>query len=153
MDLPAEIRPQIAEYALNAEKPLSWRWINRRRSRTGTFEDLDKCTGLCRVSRQMYAETSTLIWEVNTFDFDKDLLGVRSVYPANTPRSFTGIMQAYSFFIRHAGHNVIHAIRSVFFRFDLFGTVSQIMRFIQSSADHVPVLISQPSSGTGTFSV
>jgi hypothetical protein len=86
----------------------------------------------------MYAETSTLVWEVNTFEFDGAWLGVQSIHPANTPRSFTGIMQAYSFFIRHAGHNVIHAIRSVLFRFDLFGTVAQIMRFIQSSADHLP---------------
>tara|TARA_R110002003_G_scaffold37_18_gene2246 strand:+ start:27074 stop:27748 length:675 start_codon:yes stop_codon:yes gene_type:complete len=138
MDLPTEIRLQIAQYALNAEQPLSWRWIDRRRSRTGTFEDIDKCTGLCRVSRQMYAETSTLVWEVNTFEFDGAWLGVQSTHPANTPRSFTGIMQAYGFFIRHAGHNVIHAIRSVLFRFDLFGTVAQIMRFVQSSADHLP---------------
>jgi hypothetical protein len=47
MDLPAELRLLIAEYALPADQPLVWHWINWTKiNRTGTIMTIEQHTGL-----------------------------------------------------------------------------------------------------------
>lgn len=72
MDLPVELRLSIAEYALTADGLLRWTWLSQSEDGklSGTFDGLEELTSLSRVSRQLRAETLTLVWKINTLIFE-----------------------------------------------------------------------------------
>jgi hypothetical protein len=84
MDLPVELRLEIAEYAMTADFLFYWRW--KRRALAGSF-DLDHdfrgrrvvkyLNALSLVSRQLHIETKGIVWKMNTFSFDQDVLEER----------------------------------------------------------------------------
>jgi hypothetical protein len=118
MDLPKELRQQVAEYALTAQKPLYWIWDDTERGLgiRGTFSDLAGLTALCRVSRQLHGETSGIVWKNNTFAFEQDLTNVCNSQPllyllpgvdeVSDRRSLT-------FFIKHASPSIKNRIKSI----------------------------------------
>jgi hypothetical protein len=72
MDLPIELRLQIAEYALSKETPLTWIWgffDPTSKKKLGTFDGLQELTSLARVSRQLHSELSGYVWRLNEFSF------------------------------------------------------------------------------------
>lgn len=76
MDLPVELRIEIAKYALTSERPLRFTWLAYTPDkRIATFKGLEKLTALTRVSKQVRAETSKLVWSLNT-TFKFDILGI-----------------------------------------------------------------------------
>jgi hypothetical protein len=111
MDLPTELRVMIAEYALTSEERLCWEWLNHESKPAsgsgmcrGTFAGLEQLTYLCRVSRQLYKETSTIVWKNNNFAFEENNLGIICDDKDNfglTPRA--SLRHAHGFFLRVAG--------------------------------------------------
>jgi len=82
MDLPTELRLYIAEYALVSQKPLTWYWSEyTKTNKTGSFHNIERVTALTRVCRQLYAETTGIVWKVNELQFQ----------PRQSRRSFWAI--------------------------------------------------------------
>ena len=80
MDLPPELRLEIAEYAATSATPLYWEWVSDTKGhRVGRFtanrprsRKRNDLTALSRVSRQLHAETSSLVWKLNTFHINRE---------------------------------------------------------------------------------
>jgi hypothetical protein len=81
----------------------------------GGFLDLDTITALPLVSRQIYKETSGLMWKVNTFHFDGE--PIRGRGPIKKDRT-ERITEAHSFFLRNIGTQAINLLRSISFEID-----------------------------------
>ena len=83
MDSPPELRLHVARYALAAPdfKIPTWQWkkvFALAGGRIGSFANLVEATALTRVSRQLRAELSPLIREVNTFEFGQVCMDKRN---------------------------------------------------------------------------
>ncbi|KAH6643534.1 hypothetical protein C7974DRAFT_407272 [Boeremia exigua] len=72
MDLPIELRVEIARYALASDEPLSFQWsYGAEKELIGSFRGLEELTALTRVSKQLHTELANITWTVNThFRFD-----------------------------------------------------------------------------------
>jgi hypothetical protein len=74
MDLPLELRNIVARYALTAEKPLEFKWLQYTPSKKiSTLDGLDQLTALTRVSKSLRIETMDLVWRLNDFYFPRDV--------------------------------------------------------------------------------
>lgn len=81
MDLPPELRIEIAKYAMSGDEPLKWTYTTYNYYRkVGTFKCLDQLTSLRRVSKQLYQETSGLAWKCNEYEFDGHNFGVAYIF-------------------------------------------------------------------------
>lgn len=122
LDLPTELRLQIAEHALRSREPLIWTWITydpNGDTGKGTFKGLDSLTAITRASRQLHAETTGLVWKSNTFRFDEWILEVgHRKYPAGTSPS-AHIEEAYNFFYRLTPETTRKFIKSIRFRLNI----------------------------------
>lgn len=77
MDLPIELRLRIVEYALATSQPLYWTWLTYTPSlKFGTFKHLSSLAAISRVSRQLHAETRSVVWQVNRFEFVESCFGI-----------------------------------------------------------------------------
>jgi hypothetical protein len=139
MDLPAELRLLIAEYALVAEEPLAWHWVEWTPTyKSVTFMNINNHNGLTRVSRQLRAELRPAFWKVNTFEFDEAMLS-RPHHPE--PRNQTKVQviaiiaEAYRFFVAQARWTVVPSLRAVDFR---MGFVDHSLRAWPSWPDKMP---------------
>lgn len=83
MELPPELCLHVARYNLAAPdfKIPTWQWkkvFAPAGGRIGSFTNLEEATALTRVSRQLRAELSPLIWEANTFELSQTCMDERN---------------------------------------------------------------------------
>lgn len=69
---------------------------------------LENLTSLCRVSKQLHNETSSIVWKTNDFLFQEDSVGL-SLFG----HFRDGATYAYSFFFRRAGRNISQNVRKI----------------------------------------
>lgn len=122
----------MASYALVAQKPLTWKWtklFSPARGRIGSFENFEETVALTRVSRQLHAELSPLIWEVNTFEFNH-------IRMADDLR-ITALSEACSLFTRSMSP---YQLAKLSIRLEVYGGVSTDHEF---GAGSVPQTLSQ----------
>jgi hypothetical protein len=121
MDLPAELRVQIARYALADGSTKEWRWLVYTPTKVvGTFRGLTQVGPLCQVSRQVNREMRAICWNVNDFAFTAYCMNY--FYPEDSEDEEAGILgvfEAYEFFLRGISTEVSSALRSVIFSTDL----------------------------------
>jgi hypothetical protein len=70
MDLLPELRLKIAEYVMTARDSIVMKWrtvLGPEGTRVRKLGSIHELTTLSRVSRQIYTETSTLVWGLDTF--------------------------------------------------------------------------------------
>lgn len=132
MGLPPELRLHVASYALVAQKPLTWRWtklIGPARGRIGSFENFEEAEALTRVSRQLHAVLSPLIWEVNTFEFNHIRMG--------DDLRITALSESCSLFTRSMSP---YQLAKLSIRLEMYGDASTDY---ESGAGSVPHTLSQ----------
>jgi hypothetical protein len=118
------MRLQIAEYALHYREPLTWTWITYNPdgdTGKGTSKGLDSLTAITRVSRQLHAETTGLVWKSNTFQFDDWEFGaVYRNHPAETSPT-ENIEDAYNFFYRLTPETTRKLIKKIRLQLEIDG--------------------------------
>jgi hypothetical protein len=125
MNLPTELRLQIAEYVLVGSskrmgEQLEWKWTRYDHDIiAGTFVNLDAITPFRLVSRQIYEETCGLVWKVNSLFFDVGrnerhfckVHGIDKHWDGNI--ELMALTEAHQFFLRHIGTKSITLLRSI----------------------------------------
>jgi hypothetical protein len=110
MDLPVEIRLQVAKYVIRNDASLGWKWVTQKNNkRVGKFTGMRSVNPLGLVSRQLYADTWGIMWKVNTVNFIGSRVGL-NLYNGRT--SFT---EVYAFFLRKIGPKAATLLRSIVF--------------------------------------
>jgi hypothetical protein len=126
MDLPVEIRLQVAEYVLRNDAPLEWAWADEKNSKhVGKIRGVRSVNPFGLVSRQLYADTWGVFWEVNTFSFNVCHVWLL-YYDGRAP--FT---ETYAVFLRNIGMKAAMLLRSIIFSIDLVvNTTSDLESFL-----------------------
>jgi hypothetical protein len=129
MDLPVEIRLQVAEYVLRNDAPLEWAWADEKNSKhVGKIRGVRSVNPLGLVSRQLYADTWGVFWKVNTFSFNVCHVWLL-YYDGRAP--FT---ETYAVFLRNIGMKAATLLRSIMFSIDLVvNTTSDLESFLTGS--------------------
>ncbi|KAH7066546.1 hypothetical protein FB567DRAFT_599697 [Paraphoma chrysanthemicola] len=129
MDLPVELRVAIAEYAMAAGHSLGLRRLSPPGSwgkRGRKVDGIDELTALSRSSRQLYAETSQLVWKVNTFRVydgsisDRRWTEQHTLLLRNIPVEGFGNLRSIDLMIRFS--------REVEYQHDLFKKITELAR-------------------------
>jgi hypothetical protein len=126
MDLPVEIRLQVAEYVLRNDAPLEWAWADEKNSKhVGKIRGVRSVNPLGLVSRQLYADTWGVFWKVNTFSFNVCHVWLL-YYDGRAP--FT---ETYAVFLHNIGMKAAMLLRSIMFSIDLVvNTTSDLESFL-----------------------
>lgn len=83
IDLPVELRNIVARYALTADKPLRFVWLQYTTTKKiGTLNGLDQLTALNRVSKSLRRETMDLVWRLNDFYFSESVASHHHIDPS-----------------------------------------------------------------------
>ena len=134
MDLPTELRLQIAEYTLTFAEPLYWAWTSFwDDKRSGTFEGLEELTALVRVSHQLRAETLPVVWRNNRFGFGENRFG--EVYYSGPwfrriqLSTIYLVDEAYEYFLATAPTSLCNLLRFVVF--DVHMNASQATKHLR----------------------
>jgi hypothetical protein len=83
MDLPLELRNIVARYALTADRPLRFKWLQYTpKEKIGTLHGIDQLTALNRVSKSLRRETMDLVWRLNDFYFSESVASDHHIDPS-----------------------------------------------------------------------
>jgi hypothetical protein len=148
MDLPTELRLNIAKYALASGVSREWRWKCTSSEVVGSFSDKDNSRALCQVSRQLHRELTFIYWNVNDFDFTGACMSRMCALPEpEGPEEVRHNTGSYMFFLKHANTDILRALRYVTFRTTLWGTPFErvkALRYIDTLpklASHVQIKV------------
>ncbi|KAH7065685.1 hypothetical protein BKA63DRAFT_162137 [Paraphoma chrysanthemicola] len=126
MDLPTELRLEIAEYVMTAGDSIAINWHILPGSEVKWVRKLGtiyRLAALSRVSRQLYAETSTLVWRLNTFKlFEGNVNHVRWA-------------DKHTFLLRHLSAAGLESLRSMEFFVRLSSDIPQCVKFFQKMTE------------------
>ncbi|KAF2014447.1 hypothetical protein BU24DRAFT_410193 [Aaosphaeria arxii CBS 175.79] len=113
LKLPREIRRRIAEYALYTVEGLDWQWIAAQPlKKCGTFRDISVINALPSVCKQLYQETSDLVFSINILNFDASCI-YGYIPEIQHPPDLSTALYAFEFFWSKCPANVRGGVQRI----------------------------------------